>query len=108
MWMNRMDIEEAYGRYGQQHTPIGNAVRFLKAFMEEVDSHSDGWPYWSAPSKAADKLMNLIHGYMWRGMGAYPDVPAPTMADVLKCMPPIKSFMTRRGLKAGMKMPELN
>jgi hypothetical protein len=106
MWMNRHEIEEATYRFAN-HPVLGPASRFLREFQEEVDQHSDGWPYWSPPSKAAGKLQDLIHGHMRAGMGAYPRLPEPTMADVKKTLAPIKSFMTRRGYKAGMKLPEL-
>jgi hypothetical protein len=51
--------------------------------------------------------MALLHANLWSGMGAYPRVPKPTKADVLKTLAPIKAFMTRRGNAAGMRMPPL-
>jgi hypothetical protein len=106
MWMNGYEIEEAAERFGA-HPVLGPATLYLQTFKNEVNEHSDGWPYWSAPAKAADKLMNLIHSNLRAGMGAYPNVEAPTLADVKKAIAPIKAFYTRRGKAAGMKEPEL-
>lgn len=95
MWMNRMDVEDAVDRY-KNHAVLGIAARFLSDFVEEVDSVSDGWPYWKLPSNAAKKLMELIQ----KGGN-------PTMNDLKKSLVPIKSFMTTHGSKVGMKMPPL-
>lgn len=106
MWMNEYDIAEAVERFA--HDPVlGPAARFLEAFKDEVNSHSDGWPYWTPPSKAASKLMALLHGQLWAGMGAYPRLPAATAADVRAAVRPIKAFMAHRGAHAGMTLPEV-
>ena len=52
-------------------------------------------------------MIELLNGHLMAGMGAYPVLPRPTMADVQKCLTPIKAFMTKRGRAAGMSMPEL-
>ena len=104
MWMNESEIEEAAHKFAG-HSVMSKATKFLSEFCREVNAHSDGWPYWSVASKAADKLMDLIHAQMWQGMGAYPRVPEPTMAEIQKTLTPIKAFYTRRGFAAGMKLP---
>lgn len=94
-WLNRWDVDEAVERFAK-HPVLGKATKFLKEFVEEVDSHSDGWPYWKAPAHAAQSLMDLIQ--------------SPKLATeeaLAKAMSPIKSFMTKRGTAAGMKMPEI-
>jgi hypothetical protein len=106
MWMNEYDIQRAVAQFAQDPV-LGPAARYLDAFKDEVNRHSDGWPYWRAASNAANKLTTLLHGHMWAGMGAYPILPAATMKDVQRSLTPIKSFMTRRGLAAGMQMPVL-
>jgi hypothetical protein len=95
MWMNRWDIQFAVER-NSLDTVKGKAARFLAAFMEETDEHSDGWCHWPLPGRAADKLQNLIQS----------DSPM-TEADYRKALAPIKSFYTRRGYKAGMNFPEV-
>lgn len=105
-WMNRGDIEHAVARF-KDDPVLGPAARFLQAFQEEVDRVSDGWPYWSLPSKAARQLTTLLYSNLMGGMGAYKVPAKATAADVWATMGPIKSFMTRRGEKAGIKLPKL-
>jgi hypothetical protein len=104
MWMNEGEIEQAIERF-QSHPVLGKGARFLGAFRDEVNNHSDGWPYWQAPAKAAEKLMTLLHGHLFAGMGAYPRLAAPTEADLKEAIAPIKAFYTRHGTKAGMQFP---
>jgi|ERR1035437_3681992 hypothetical protein len=94
LFMNDSDIFYATSRYAN-HPVLGPAARFLDAFKDEVNQHSDGWAYWAPPLHAAKRLMEIIQGTR----------PA-TRAELVKAMAPIKSFMTRRGNVAGMKMPE--
>lgn len=94
-FMNSHEISEAMIRH-RNHPILSKATQFLDAFKEEVDSHSDGWAHWSAPVKACDRLMTLIkEGNL-----------NTTAADYQRALQPIRSFMTRRGFGAGMKMPE--
>src|SRR6266702_7443697 len=104
MWLNESEIEEAAYKFAR-HPILSKATKFLTEFCREVNTHSDGWPYWSVASRSANKLMDLIHAQMWQGMGKYPKVPEPTMADIQKTLTPIKAFYTRRGYAAGMKLP---
>lgn len=104
-FMNQWDVEEAAQRYAK-HPVLGKATRFLKEFMEEVNQHSDGWAYWKAPVAAAGQLMTLIEA-------GRADRNSPTGESQIteqafrKALAPIKSFMTRRGLAAGMQMPQI-
>lgn len=70
------------------------AVLFLAAFRDEVDANSDGWSHWAAPVKAANKLMQIVQGNV-----------VPTEANYKAAMAQIKSFYTRKGNAAGMRMP---
>jgi N12 class adenine-specific DNA methylase/2'-5' RNA ligase len=105
-WMNVAEIEQAVDRF-KTDPVLGPAARFLQAFQEEVDRISDGWPYWSAPSRAAGKLMALLHGHLSAGMGAYPNLPVATSADVQATLAPIKAFITReaRWTAKGIALP---
>lgn len=107
MWMNESEIDEAVRRFAT-HPVLGPAARFLEAFKDQVNGHSDGWPYWTAPSKAANKLMTWLAGHLRGGMGAYPRLSEPTEAEFRKTLAPIKAFYTRRGYAAGMVMPPLD
>jgi hypothetical protein len=107
MWMNEGEIEQAVERF-KTHPVLGKGARFLSAFQDEVNQHSDGWAYWKLPARAADKLMTFLHGYLYAGMGAYPRLPEPTDADLKKTLTPIKAFYTKHGNKAGMQFPTLD
>lgn len=92
-FMNEWEIREAALRH-QFHPVLRKATRFLVAFMDEVNSHSDGWAYWRLPVNAAKQLMQLIHNPEQANEAAF-----------RKAIGPIKSFYTRRGNAAGMQMP---
>ena len=94
MWMNAWDIDSAVYRYSAD-TVRGKAARFLAAFAEETNNHSDGWHSWPLPGRAAEKLQNLIQSS-----------DLATDAAFRKAVTPIKSFYTRHGYKAGMSFPE--
>lgn len=92
--MNTWDIEWAFIRYGQ-HPILGPAVKFLRQFRDLIDDNSDGWCYWRAPVKAADKLMTLIEN---------PETASPEL--IRKAITPIKSFCTRHKLTMPMFIEE--
>jgi hypothetical protein len=104
-WMNRYEIEEARDRFADDPI-LGPVTTFLYEFMEEVNDVSDGWHSWPLPARAASQLMDLIEG-AWPSYHGAHDVSPVTIQQVAKAMAPIKAFMTRRGLKAGMTMPSL-
>ena len=57
--MNQAEIEWTASR--QHDCPnVRKGVRLLHRLMEAVNEQSDGWAYWPAPSKAAEKLMELL------------------------------------------------
>lgn len=103
MWMNEYDVEDAQLRW-REDPVMGPATKTLGNLMDQVNGHSDGWPYWQAPTKAASKLMELIEraNEHYRKEYERPRPEKPTAAEVRKSYAPIKSFMTRRGTKAGM------
>ena len=93
MFMNESDINRAVERY-RYHPVLGKATRFLAAFRDEVDAHSDGWAYWRAPVEAARKLMTMIK------------TPDTATEDTFKAaLTSIRRFYTKRGIAQGMIMP---
>lgn len=100
MWMNEHDISEAANRF-VDHPVLGPATRTLYELMDDVNSHSDGWPYWKAPANAAAKLMELIQGdRSWEARhGEREDV---TLEQLRKAYRPLKAFRTRRGEECGL------
>lgn len=98
MWMSGFEIDQTARRL--QGTKLEKYAHFLWLFADEVNANSDGWYSWRAPSRAAEKLMTLLDK-------ARPGSPEPSETELKKSLTPIKSFMTRRGYAAGMKMPEV-
>lgn len=93
LFMNENEIDFAVARYAG-YPVLSKAARLLSAYRHEVNRKSDGWPYWG--HKAAAKLMALIYNAEARERSGHPaDV---TDAEVRRCVAPIKSFCTKRGL----------
>jgi hypothetical protein len=91
MWMNTWEIEEAANRFSG-HPILGPATKTLQNLERWTNSHSDGWPYWQKPSRAAAKLMEMIEA-------AHPfrDGKEPTEAEYKAALRPVKAFRTRQG-----------
>jgi len=106
-FMNESEIDHAVAVLNSDPF-FGKAVRFLSNFRHEVNEHSDGWAYCPAPAKAARQLMILVESGVAAKRGYFGSVPVVEINDkaLAKALAPIKSFMTRRGFAAGMKMPE--
>jgi hypothetical protein len=101
--MNKYEIDEAARCYATDPI-LGKASRFLQEFKDEVNAHSDGWAYWKPAMISAAKLMTLIRSA--RNNPEWDEAGEPAKEKMfLKALIPIKSFMTRRGLAAGMRMP---
>jgi len=109
-WMNEYEIDEAMNILGNDPL-LGKYVRFLEEFKNQVNSHSDGWPYWKLPAHAAGQLMTLLKAAMdMKRYGRTTSESAPqevTEQMLRKAMGPIKAFYTRRGTAAGMEFPKL-
>lgn len=94
-YMNEHEINLAKQRH-TDHPILSKAAIFLSEFRDQVNRHSDGWPYWSPPVKAAAKLMALLEG----------GTP-PSESELQNALRPIKAFYTRHGYSAGMEMPRI-
>lgn len=92
-WMNEYDVENANTMAAQQHLPhLYRGTVILARLVAWTNDHSDGWPYWKLPSKAAAKLMTLIEGAKLH-TGRAEDI---TEAQLKAAFTPIKSFLTRQ------------
>jgi len=91
--MNEWDIQEAVQRYAK-HPVLSKATILLKDLMELTNQVSDGWPYWTKPCHAANKLIELVQA---AEDDRYKSVKSkePTEADLRKAVAPIKAFMTK-------------
>ena len=103
LFMNEYEIDEAVRRH--THDPIlAEATRFLQEFKNEVNAHSDGWAYWQPAIRSAKQLMTLIS--VAQRNPQWDEIDLETKETMfLRALFPIKSFMTRRGFAAGMRMP---
>lgn len=102
MFMNQSEIEIMAAN---RHTcpNVRKGVQLLYRLMEAVNAQSDGWAYWAAPSKSAEKLEELLRtaGNLW-----YDTRGTISDADFKKAVAPIKAMVTRekkRQLKYGNK-----
>lgn len=92
MWMNQYDIEEAMMSH-HDCPNVRKGVRLLYNLMQAVNEQSDGWPYWQAPSKAAEKLMDLLRTAGNLNYGTHGKI---TDAQLKAAITPIKSMVTRQ------------
>lgn len=89
-FMNVYEIDEAADRW-RDHRVLGPATHTLMNLVNAVNASSDGWAYWQAPVRAADKLMTLIE----RGhAGSYEQA----LAELHQAYVPLKAFRTRSKL----------
>ena len=95
MLMNGYEIDEAVERL--QHAAPGAwpYAQYLSDWRDTVNDNSDGWSYWRAGSKCAEKLQQAVSRAVdsLRGAGEM-----PTRAEFDRALTPIKSFATRRNL----------
>jgi hypothetical protein len=91
--MNEADIQMMHNN--RHDCPnVRKAVQLLYRLVQAVNAQSDGWAYWSAPSKSATKLTNLLKekcGNLW-----YDTQGTITEAELKKAIAPIKSMVTRQ------------
>lgn len=59
MWMNQSEIEWAASR-NHVCPNVRKGCKFLLRLLQAVNDQSDGWAYFHAPAKAAEKLQTLL------------------------------------------------
>lgn len=93
-WMNEYDIEEALRFTAINELPnLRRGAEVLSNLKEWTNDHSDGWPYWQKPARAANRLMEHLEKATRDGYrGEAKDV---TDAELKKALAPIKAFLTR-------------
>lgn len=102
MYMNEYEINDAVDRFRHLTNPIPlRAAKFLAAFRDEVNSHSDGWAYWNAPVNSARKLMELCSLRDWMHAARM------TEEEYKTALTPIKRFYTTKGNAAGLRWPNV-
>lgn len=96
---NEYEIEQWLQSYQTSETPnLARGARTLYELMNWTNRNSDGWPYWSKPVKAADKLITLLEDADRAGRAAWSTPKDATDAQLKAALTPIKSFLTRQGV----------
>lgn len=97
MWMNEYDIEDALRLTARFELPVARrAAEILSSLKDWTNEHSDGWPYWQKPAKAADKLMTALQSAIQASRQR--DNEDMTEAQLKAALTPIKAFLTRHGV----------
>jgi hypothetical protein len=97
MRLNEYEIDRALEVVGQ-YTPVFLPyVKFLSDWRDIVNQNSDGWAYWSAGTRPAAKLEDLVAQLMNNitGRGV-----APSAREFERALIPIKRFATLKKLPA--------
>ena len=98
MRMNEYDIDRAL-EVVRQHAPeFFIYVKYLSDWRDIINQNSDGWAYWSAGTRPASNLEDLISKLMHSISGR--NVEEPSVKEFYKALTPIKSFATRHKLPA--------
>lgn len=93
MWMNEYDVQDAQDRFNEADTPnLAKAAVLLGRLVDWTNNNSDGWPYWTKPGRAAQKLMDLLQE------ADRFDPQDITEAELTKALSPVKAFLTRQGV----------
>lgn len=94
--MNQYEVEDMVTRYGNDPV-LGPAVMTLGSLMSWTNRNSDGWCYWQKPSRAAEKLMDLVeqHDRHERHTALHLPHAEATPVAVATALRPIKAFRTR-------------
>ena len=72
---------------------VQKGLKLLLALVHAVNSQSDGWAYWAAPSNSCLRLITLLKSTGRLTMGSQ---LAITDADLKKAVAPIRSMVTHQ------------
>ena len=115
MWRNEMEIEEICGLLRSTgDTDLMGYALVLAHWVNVINSHSDGWPYWRSGTSCADRLSDLLcraagRDYQWnrenhRGQTYIrPGQWRPDPAEVDKAIRPMKACATRHKLPSPLE-----
>lgn len=95
MFMNQSEIECAAS--AQHSCPnVRKGVKLLLKLMQSVNEQSDGWAYWPAASKSAEKLQELLKTAGNLEYGTHGKISAEALK---KAITPIRSMVTHQKQK---------
>lgn len=95
-WMNEYEIDEIHEQLQRRAPDKVRFAKYLMDYKDVVNANSDGWSYWRAGTKCADRLSDLLKqtvDVLRDGRGTM-----PTDAELTKALAPIKGMATRKGL----------
>lgn len=103
-WLSEYEIENIHARFfcNKESAPnLYEGAVVLTRLMGWTNSCSDGWAYWTKPSRSAAKLSELLqNAYRTWYTDAEMDV---TEAQLKATFTPIKAFLTRHGAEPAEK-----
>lgn len=92
MWVNEYEAATLLNNARFEEKPYAtDGAMILDRLIEWTNTHSDGWPYWQKPARAADRLIVLLYENDRKNDGE--DI---TAADLRKALTPIKAFITKQ------------
>ena len=96
-WLNEDGIEEVLEQFaGRAETPnLARMATVVENLKNWTNQNSDGWPYWSQPSRAAGRLM----GHLYRANLAgwrYEPVKDVSEDELEASLRPIRAFLNKR------------
>src|SRR5215207_58025 len=96
--MNESEVESSLRIFDNADTPnLDKGACVLYDLVGWTNSHSDGWPYWQKPSRAASRLMQHLQAAKtayYRGE----EIEDITDKELTAALSPIKAFLTRQGV----------
>lgn len=94
MFMNEYEITDLkYAFDADEHPNLSRGATVLANLRDWTDRNSDGWPYWSKPSRAANRLMELLNAAQSEYFKGN-EVTDCTSADLKAALAPVKRFLT--------------
>lgn len=94
-WMNEYEINEIERMFSPEEFPnLSKGAEHLSQLRHWVNGHSDGWPYWGPPAKAAGKLMTVLQDARDTRWSLLDDISDDQLK---KLIAPVEKFLTARG-----------
>ena len=103
--MNTYDLQDAVWRFGLHVPNRAHVARVVRNLASWADENSDGWTYWPAPVRAAQKAIVEIQSTTHRENAAQEQTDL-TDRQVRSVLAPIKAFTTKEIGRGRMTLAE--
>lgn len=95
---NQYDIQQI-ARNASSNPDLAPFSAIALAYLDIVNSNSDGWAYWKPARKSASRFLSILDKLSNpRYTHQYDRNPKPTTSDLRKALAPMKSLLTKRNL----------